>query len=94
VLEVLGVLDVLEGEARCSEKTEGSTAWFPSITSSTSSTSSGTIPAHGSRNSNRVCDMNRLFAALGAGWGAKKLGGGCFTTVLIFLLLYWLLRSI
>lgn len=38
--------------------------------------------------------MNRLFAALGAGWGAKKLGGGCFTTVLIFLLLYWLLRSI
>jgi len=35
-----------------------------------------------------------LFAALGAGWGAKKLGGGCFTTVLIFLLLYWLLRSI
>ncbi|HJR66908.1 MAG TPA: hypothetical protein VJ802_10785 [Gemmatimonadaceae bacterium] len=44
--------------------------------------------------SNRVYDMNRLFAALGAGWGAKKLGGGCFTTVLIFLLLYWLLRSI
>ena len=39
-------------------------------------------------------DMNRLLAALGAGWGAKKLGGGCFTTVLIFLLLYWLLRSI
>jgi hypothetical protein len=39
-------------------------------------------------------DMNRLFAALGAGWGAKKLGGGCFTTVLIFLLLYWLLRGI
>jgi hypothetical protein len=37
--------------------------------------------------------MNRLFAALGAGWGAKKLGGGCFTTVLIFLLLYWLLRN-
>jgi hypothetical protein len=44
--------------------------------------------------SNRAYDMNRLFAALGAGWGAKKLGGGCFTTVLIFLLLYWLLRSI
>ncbi len=43
---------------------------------------------------NRAYDMNRLFAALGAGWGAKKLGGGCFTTVLIFLLLYWLLRSI
>jgi hypothetical protein len=41
-----------------------------------------------------LTNMNRLFAALGAGWGAKKLGGGCFTTVLIFLLLYWLLRSI
>jgi hypothetical protein len=38
--------------------------------------------------------MNRLLAALGAGWGAKKLGGGCFTTVLIFLLLYWLLRNL
>ena len=53
------------------------------------------IPAHAPPNSNwgRI-DMNRLFAALGAGWGAKKLGGGCFTTVLIFLLLYWLLRNI
>lgn len=38
--------------------------------------------------------MNRLFAALGAGWGAKKLGGGCFSTILIFLLLYFLLRNI
>ena len=38
--------------------------------------------------------MNKLFAALGAGYGAKKLGGGCFSTVLIFLLLYWLLKNI
>jgi hypothetical protein len=31
---------------------------------------------------------------LAAGWGAKKLGGGCITTVLIFLLLWWLRGSI
>ena len=55
---------------------------------------SGTIPALGGRNLEPGYDMNRLFAALGAGWGAKKLGGGCFTTVLIFFLLYWLLRNI
>jgi hypothetical protein len=69
-----------------------------SSTSSTLSTSStsvfGTIPALAAPNLKPGHDMNRLFAALGAGWGAKKLGGGCFTTVLIFLLLYWLLRSI
>jgi hypothetical protein len=26
-----------------------------------------------------------------AGFGAWKLGGGCFSTVIIFILLYWLL---
>ncbi|WP_207420869.1 hypothetical protein [Desertivirga brevis] len=35
--------------------------------------------------------MNKLFRALIAGYGAKKLGGGCFSTILIFVLLYWLL---
>ena len=35
--------------------------------------------------------MNNLFKTLIAGYGAKKLGGGCFSTVLIFILLYWLL---
>jgi hypothetical protein len=55
--------------------------------------SAGTVPALPRANLNPR-PMNRLFAALGAGWGAKKLGGGCFTTVLIFLLLYWLLRNI
>jgi hypothetical protein len=54
----------------------------------------GTIRALYPRKSTGTHSMNRLFAALGAGWGAKKLGGGCFTTVLIFLLLYWLLRNI
>lgn len=26
-----------------------------------------------------------------AGYGAKKMGGGCISTILIFILLYWLL---
>lgn len=26
-----------------------------------------------------------------AGWGASKLGGGCISTILIFIILYWLL---
>ena len=38
--------------------------------------------------------MNKLFSALGAGWGAKKLGGGCFGTVIIFVILYYLLRHV
>lgn len=35
--------------------------------------------------------MRNVFRALLAGYGAKKLGGGCISTILIFLLLYWLL---
>lgn len=35
--------------------------------------------------------MSKLLRALVAGYGAKKLGGGCISTVLIFLLLWWLL---
>jgi hypothetical protein len=35
--------------------------------------------------------MNKLFRALIAGYGAKKLGGGCFSTVLIFIVIYYLL---
>ena len=35
--------------------------------------------------------MSKLIRALVAGYGAKKLGGGCFSTVLIFILLFWLL---
>ena len=37
--------------------------------------------------------MNKLFRALIAGYGAKKLGGGCISTVLIFLLIYWALGT-
>ncbi len=32
--------------------------------------------------------MNKLFRALIAGYGAKKLGGGCFGTIVIFILIY------
>jgi hypothetical protein len=35
--------------------------------------------------------MSRLLRGLAAGYGAKKMGGGCFSTVLIFILLWWLL---
>ena len=35
--------------------------------------------------------MSKILKALVAGYGARKLGGGCISTVLIFILLYWLL---
>ena len=34
-----------------------------------------------------------IVSGLAAGYGAKKLGGGCFSTVLIFLILWWLLGN-
>ncbi len=37
--------------------------------------------------------MNKFLRALIAGYGAKKLGGGCISTVVIFLILYWLLGT-
>ena len=38
--------------------------------------------------------MGRLFRGLLAGYGASKLGGGCISTILIFILLYWLLGEV
>ena len=35
--------------------------------------------------------MNNLFRGLLAGYGAKKLGGGCFSTILIFVVLWVIL---
>lgn len=35
--------------------------------------------------------MNNIFRTLIAGYGAKKLGGGCITTVIIFIIIFWLL---
>lgn len=36
-------------------------------------------------------NMRNIFRALLAGWGAKKFGGGCITTIILFIVLYWLL---
>jgi hypothetical protein len=38
--------------------------------------------------------MSKLLRGLAAGYGAKKLGGGCISTVVIFLILWWLLGGI
>jgi hypothetical protein len=38
-------------------------------------------------------EMSKILRGLAAGWGAKKLGGGCFTTILVFILLWWLLGN-
>lgn len=35
--------------------------------------------------------MNNIFKALIAGYGAKKLGGGCFGTILVFIIIWVLL---
>lgn len=35
--------------------------------------------------------MNKFFRALIAGYGAKKLGGGCFSTIIIFIVIYYAL---
>ncbi|MDZ4804924.1 MAG: hypothetical protein SGI90_08710 [Candidatus Eisenbacteria bacterium] len=37
--------------------------------------------------------MSKLLRGLVAGWGAKKMGGGCLSTILIFGLLWWLLGN-
>jgi hypothetical protein len=35
--------------------------------------------------------MRNLIRTLIAGYGARKLGGGCLSTIIIFLILFWLL---
>lgn len=35
--------------------------------------------------------MNGFFKTLLAGYGAKKLGGGCFGTIIVFIIIYWIL---
>ncbi len=37
--------------------------------------------------------MNKLVRALIAGWGAKKLGGGCVSTIVIFIIIYYALGT-
>jgi hypothetical protein len=40
--------------------------------------------------------MKKIFRALLAGWGAKKLGGGCgcFGIIIVFIILWYLLGGI
>lgn len=35
--------------------------------------------------------MNGFFKTLIAGYGAKKLGGGCLGTIVVFIIIYFLL---
>ena len=35
--------------------------------------------------------MSKLLRGLAAGWGAKKMGCGCFGTIIMFFILWWLL---
>jgi hypothetical protein len=35
--------------------------------------------------------MSKLLRGVAAGWGAKRLGGGCIGTILVFAILWWLL---
>ena len=37
--------------------------------------------------------MNNFFRTIIAAYGAKKLGGGCFSTILIFFVIYWALGN-
>jgi hypothetical protein len=37
--------------------------------------------------------MNNIFKGLIAGYGAKKLGGGCFGTIVVFILIFVLLNQ-
>ena len=38
--------------------------------------------------------MNSFFKTLIAGYGAKKLGGGCLGMIIVFVILYWLLGKL
>ena len=38
--------------------------------------------------------MNNFFKTIIAGIGAKKLGGGCISTIIIFVIIYWLLGKL
>lgn len=35
--------------------------------------------------------MNNFFKTIIAGYGAKKLGGGCVSTIVIFIVIWWAL---
>jgi hypothetical protein len=35
--------------------------------------------------------VSKLLRGLAAGWGAKKMGGGCLSTIIIFIVLWYAL---
>ena len=37
--------------------------------------------------------MNNFIRTLIAGYGAKKLGGGCLSTIVVFIIIYWALGT-
>lgn len=37
--------------------------------------------------------MNNFLRTIIAGWGAKKLGGGCLSTILVFIIIYYALGN-
>lgn len=39
----------------------------------------------------KLLHMNNFFRGIIAAWGAKKLGGGCFSTIVIFIVIWVLL---
>ena len=39
-------------------------------------------------------NMRGLLRALLAGWAAKKWGGGCLGTIIVFLIVFWLLSYV
>jgi hypothetical protein len=51
----------------------------------------GTVPAISLPVALLEDSMSKLLRGLAAGYGAKKLGGGCFSTILIFLILWYIL---
>jgi hypothetical protein len=49
-------------------------------------------PCHGPGMTRAIRDfMSKLLRGVAAGYGARRLGGGCFSTILIFIILWWLL---
>jgi len=38
--------------------------------------------------------MSKLLRGIAAGWGAKKLGGGCFGTIIVFIVVWYLLGHV
>jgi hypothetical protein len=49
------------------------------------------FPVYHSTQTNEATIMGQLLRVGAAGYGAKRLGGGCISTIIIFIVLFWLL---